>query len=359
DRPGPLRRPPLRLLPRRAARPAGRGALHAARRAAAARAPAGDPRARGLPAHADLAPGDGGGLLRRRPRRAARRLRARRARRGGGDAVLAGDPGAREHARAGRDGPRADRPRRPRPRADPRGGAAAAVVRDAVADTRRRPAGRHVARGFHGVRRARALPRPRRPRRRLAGALGDAGAGDRPPLARQRAAHRGRGHRPDAQRRGPDVGQLRRQAQHALGRGLHGAGRDERRGPRPLHHPVSARRHGRRGHRARVPRGRGRRRAGGARPGLPAPDPRHRPGRLPARRDRHRHERRDRPADRRDPLRREDRRHGPPRDRQLLSRDGRRQRERRALGHDLRPARRRAAEGRRRGHPGERGVPGV
>ena len=33
---------------------------------------------------------------------------------------------------------------------------------------------------------------------------------------RARAAHRGRRHRPDADRRGPHVGQLRRQAQHAL-----------------------------------------------------------------------------------------------------------------------------------------------
>ena len=118
---------------------------------------------------------------------------------------------------------------------------------------------------------------------------------------------------------------------------------DSRERPHPLHDPVEpARRRGLRD-RARVPRRRRRRRPRRARPRLPAGDARHRPGRPPAGRDRHRHEHGHRPAGRRDPLRREDRRHRPPRGRPLLSGDRRHQRERRALGHDLRPARRRPA----------------
>ena len=82
--------------------------------------------------------------------------------------------------------------------------------------------------------------------------------------------------------------------------------------------------------------------------------------RLPARDARHRRRRPplgelgigtnsgiDRPIGR-DPVRREDRRHGAPGARAQLSRDGRHQRVRRPLGPDLRPARRRAAERRRR-----------
>ena len=49
-----------------------------------------------------------------------------------------------------------------------------------------------------------------------------------------------------------------------------------------------------------------------------------------------------------DAVRREDRRHRPPRARPLLPRDGRAERVRAALGPDLRPARRRAPERRRR-----------
>ena len=45
----------------------------------------------------------------------------------------------------------------------------------------------------------------------------------------QEAAARGAGHRPDAVGQEPQVGQLRRAAQHALGRGVHRPARDERR----------------------------------------------------------------------------------------------------------------------------------
>ena len=47
------------------------------------------------------------------------------------------------------------------------------------------------------------------------------GAADRPPARRARAAPGGRGDRPHAQRRRAHLGQLRRQAQHAQRRGLH------------------------------------------------------------------------------------------------------------------------------------------
>src|SRR5919107_1082364 len=49
-----------------------------------------------------------------------------------------------------------------------------------------------------GVRPPGAVPRPRRRARRLGGAAGVPGAVDRAPVARERAADRGRGHRPDA-----------------------------------------------------------------------------------------------------------------------------------------------------------------
>ena len=65
----------------------------------------------------------------------------------------------------------------------------------------------------------------------------------------------GRGHGPAAGRHRPGLDQLRRQAQHALGRGLHRAARALRGGRDPLHHP----------HRAARRRGRGRRRSSSAR----------------------------------------------------------------------------------------------
>ena len=80
------------------------------------------------------------------------------------------------------------------------------------------------------------------------------------------------------------------------------------------------------------------------------------PGRPLPGRDRHRHEPRDRPPDRRDPVRREDRRHRPSRRRPLVPGDRRHERERGALGHDLRPAGRRAAQRGRRDDPAGRRV---
>ena len=67
------------------------------------------------------------------------------------------------------------------------------------------------------------------------------------------------------------------------------------------------------------------------------------PRRAPPRRARDRHELRDRPLHQGDPARREDRRHGAPRGRHVVSRDRRQERLRRALGHGVRPA---AAAGR-------------
>ena len=66
--------------------------------------------------------------------------------------------------------------------------------------------------------------------------------------------------------------------------------------------------------------------------GVPDRDARHRRGRPPPRRARHRHQLRDRPRHRRDPARREDRRHRPHGRRPQLSRDRRRQRVRRSTG---------------------------
>ena len=73
-------------------------------------------------------------------------------------------------------------------------------------------------------------------------------------------------------------------------------------------------------------------------------------------RDRHRHQLRHRAPDGHDPLRREDRRHRPSRARALVSGDRRQEPLRAALGPHLRPARRRAAERRRRGRAGGRAL---
>ena len=137
-------------------------------------------------------------------------------------------------------------------RGDPRARDAAALVRDAVADPGGRAAGGAGDRRLRGARRARAVPRPRRPRRRVGRAARDPGAADRAARGRARAAHRGRGDRPDAERRRPHVGELRRQAQHALGRGLHRPARGLRRGRDPLHDPVEPARGAGRGDRARA-----------------------------------------------------------------------------------------------------------
>ena len=115
-----------------------------------------------------------------------------------------------------------------------------------------------------------------------------------------------------AARRRAHVGELRRAAQHAVGRGLHRAARGLRRGADPLHDPLQPAWRRGRGDRARVPRGPGRLRARRPRRGLPAGHARHRPGRARARRAGDRHEPGHRPPDRRDPLRREDRRHRAP-----------------------------------------------
>ena len=141
---------------------------------------------------------------------------------------------------------------------------------------------------------------------------------------RARAAHRGAGHGPAAVGQGPHVGQLGRHAQHAERRDLHGPARDRaptatcasrsapRRRASTSRASSSSSRDGEVVERAR----RGRRR-------LPAARARDRRRRAAPRRDRDRHELRDPAADRRDPLRREDRRHRPPRARPLLSRDAR------------------------------------
>ena len=103
---------------------------------------------------------------------------------------------------------------------------------------------------------ARAVPRPRRPGRRVGRAARVPGGADRAARAGARDPHRGR-RAPTCTLNvdGPHVDQLRRQAQHAVGRGLHRAARDVGRGRDPLHDPDLTARRGRRGRDARVPRG--------------------------------------------------------------------------------------------------------
>ena len=137
---------------------------------------------------------------------------------------------------------------------------------------------------------------------------------------------------------GPHVGQLRRQAQHALGRGLHRPAR----GLAPRARSATRSRRARAAWRSRASSWRsegGRVVEARAERGEEylRDDARHRRRRLAARRDRHRHELRHRPPGRDDPVRREDRRHRPPRGRPLLPGDRRHERVGRPLGHDLRP----------------------
>ena len=147
-----------------AARPGGARALDDARRAAAARVPARDPRPRRLAAAARRAAGRDGGLS---PPRAATATSTRSPRSSFAEAkkahAHARHPGAGEHARARRHRSRAPRARGARPQAAARADDAQALVRDAVADAGRRAAGRHEPRGLRGVRHPRAVSRPARP----------------------------------------------------------------------------------------------------------------------------------------------------------------------------------------------------
>ena len=86
----------------------------------------------------------------------------------------------------------------------------------AVADRRRRAAGRDGHARVRGLRHARAVPRPRRPRRRLGRAARVPGGADRPARAGARDPHPGAGTDLRLDVDGPHLDQLRRQAQHAV-----------------------------------------------------------------------------------------------------------------------------------------------
>ena len=330
DRPGGLRRPAVRLLPRVAARPAGRRALDDAGGAAAAGGAARDARARRLAAAAPELPGAGehwwaprasgtstaspppswprpSGPTRRSTIQAPENTTA-----------LAGVDPARM-ARAARS-----------PRADPRGRDAAPLVLHALADAGRRPAAGHghapSSRRF--VRRALFLDRDD-----PAAAWGELRALQERLIERLGRASELRIEADGTDLRlgvgGPHLGQLRRRRNMPSGEVFTGPHRGLRRGPHPLHDPVEpARRRGRR-HRARVPR----RRASSTRaPSAATSTCSRRSTPTPARACSGEigigtNSGIDRP-DRRDPVRREDRRHGPPRARPLVSRDRRHERRR-------------------------------
>ena len=172
DRPDPasVRRPARRLLPRRPARPAGPRPLDDARRAAAARAAARDPRARRVAAAARRAARRDARLLPPRPRPPARHFSAVRLR--GGQARSTrplAHPGARRtRARS----PAIDPARLARAARGARRRCASrrckqALVLDALADARPARSRRACSsRDFERLRRARAVPRPARPRSR-------------------------------------------------------------------------------------------------------------------------------------------------------------------------------------------------
>ena len=306
-------------------------------RAAAARAPAGDPRARGLAAAARRAAGRAGRVLPARARHAPRRLN----RSSWSTRPSASTPASasrrptevRELAdvdpeRMARAGPHARSELRERDDGE-------ALVLDAVAHRGRRGARRDDVRGLLRVRRARAVPRPARPRRRLAASSARFQAelierlGPAP-----RAPHRGRGHRPRLRSKGRTWVNSDGKRNMPSGEVFTGPLESSADGHHPLRRPVRARpgvEVG--GVDARVPRRRGRRRHAPTRArstcrrALATDDGARRLGELG-----HRHQLRHRPPDRRDPLRREDRRHRPPGARPLLPGDRRQERNRRCTG---------------------------
>ena len=176
---------------------------------------------------------------------------------------VARHPGAGEHARAGRRStPSASRARRAARASRPRGDAEEALVHDAVADAGRRAGGRACrSRTFGAFVRARAVPRPARPRA-LAGAS----------CARSRTELIGRlakarelrieadGHRPHA-RASRAARWVNSDGKRNMPSGevFTGPLETQRQRPHPLRRAVVARGRRRRRRRADVPRRRGRR----------------------------------------------------------------------------------------------------
>ena len=208
-----------RLLPRGAAGPAGAGAAPPrSPRRCCSRCSASCSSARRGRCCAPTLPGQARGLLARGARRAPRRLPLRRARRGARRSTpRCGSRPPRTRTRS----PASTRRGWPAPRAPAaplREVVAAPPLGDhAVADRRRRPAGRHGHARVRGLRRrARcSSTATTRPPPGASCATFQAGLIER--LAPAREIHiEADGHRPDAQRRGPHLGQLRRQAQHAV-----------------------------------------------------------------------------------------------------------------------------------------------
>ena len=190
------------------------------------------------------------------------------------------------------------------------------------------------------------------PDRRLARAERAPRPPDRAARGRERAARHGRGHRPAHRRRRARLGILCRRGEPARRRGLLRTGPGSGRGRDHVRRAVAPQR-------PRVPRratalrgGRRRRRLRELRRGRAALTPGHRRGRAPGGRVRDRHERADPARRRRHALRREDRRHVPPRARPVVPAARRRQRLGDPLGPGLRPASRRPHRRRRRAAAG-------
>ena len=150
-------------------------------------------------------------------------------------------------------------------------------------------------------------------------------------------------HRPASQRRRAEVGQLRRSPQHAERRGLHKPAGALGERPDPVRRSLDQSGLGRRRRRVDVQGRRGRGGASGPRRRAAAGSARHGRGRAVSRRAWDRDQLGDRSRHRLDTARREDRRHGSPRARSLVSRRAGGEPVGAALGPDLRPARRRTA----------------
>src|SRR5581483_9256394 len=260
--------------------------------------------------------------------------------------------GAREHAwrrrRSRSQGGGAERGDSPAHEGDLRGDEA--LGRPRLPDAGPRAGRRHDAARVRGLLLGGDAPR--------LGGAGGTDARDRRPVRRgRRGAHRRRGNRPPLQPRRPPRARGRARRQHAGRGGLLLAGRGLR-GRRDRVFGVSGLLSEPRGRgRAAPVRGRedrrGERRLGR---GVPARPPRRRRGRAAARRVRHRLQPRHPEPHAEHVVRREDRGHGPLRDRPGLRLPRGDERKRRPLGHGQGPAAGRPDRARRRARPGERAV---
>ena len=235
-----------------------------------------------------------------------------------------------------------------------------ALVRDRVPVRRVRPGRRHVARRLRRLHLPRRLAAPGRPGGRVARLRGQAATPGRPHRPGAHAAGPGRGHRP-ARSASPAAPGSPRAASATSPTARSSPGRSRPRPSGDVRFSFPAVMGGREVQdvRLRFEDGRVVKAEAGRRRRLPRPDARDGRRRVGARRVRDRHELHGHPVHEADPVRREDRRHVPHGARRRLSRHRQRQPLGPALGHGVRPARRRRDPRRRRADLPRRRVPAL